>query len=263
MRGKIITIGSMKGGVGKTVTAFNLAFALMEQGKKVLAVDFDSQHNLTSCYGIGDDEFPKCRIGELMSAAIENNDLPDRKEYIIQKDGVDVIASSMSLSVVDARLRLEMGSEGILASVLDPLREDYDYILVDIGPALGCLSVNALTAADEVLIPVDPQLLAMMGLQDFLHTISKVKKRLNPKLKVTGILLTMCEARRNLYKTIIEQVESTFRDHHIRVFETRIPNTIKVGESVYYAQPLALYCPDTKVAAAYRNLGKELIAYEG
>ncbi len=259
--GRIILVGATKGGVGKSVSTYNLAYSLASMGKKVLAVDFDSQANLTTCFGVEDTAALPVAIGHLMMAQIDDEELPEPSEYIMSRNGVDFIPSSMVLSAVDAKLRLEMGAEKMLANILDPLRESYDYLVIDTCPALGALTINALAAADGVVITVNPQLLAMMGLQEFLKTIKKIRNRINPKLEVEGILLTMCEARTNLCKVISEQVAETF-EGQIRIFESRIPNTVKVGESVYYSEPLLEYAPQTKACQAYLDFGKELIAYE-
>ena len=257
--GKIYMIGAMKGGVGKSVSVFNLAYSLQKRGKRVLAVDFDPQANLTTCFGAEDVDVA---IGDLMMAVIEDEELPEREEYIWERNGVDFIPSSIQLSAVEAKLRLEMGAERMLAGILDPLRERYDFIIIDTCPALGALTINALAAADGVVITVNPQLLAMMGLQDFLKTIKKIKSRINPKLEVEGILLTMCEARTNLCKVISEQVAETF-EGQIKIFNSKIPSTVKVGESIYYSEPLLEYAPETKACKAYLDFGKELITYEG
>ena len=193
--GKIIVIGSQKGGVGKTTTTLNLAYSLKELGKKVLTVDFDSQANLTTCYGVEDTGALEYTIGHLMMDQMEEEFPESFEDYIQSRDGVDYLPSSIYLSVVDAKLRTEMGAERMLAEVLEPLKSRYDYILIDTCPSLGMLTINALAAADEVIITVNPQLLAMMGLEDFLRTVAKIKKRINPKLEVAGILLTMCESR--------------------------------------------------------------------
>lgn len=259
--GKIIILGSEKGGVAKTTSTFNLAYALAKEGKKVLAVDFDSQANLSTCFGIEDTAAVPVTVGHLMMQRIEDEELPDAAEYIQSRNGVDFIPSSIMLSVVEAKLRLEMGAERMLAGILEPLKERYDYILVDTCPSLGSLTINALSAADGVIITVNPQLLAMMGLQDFLKTVGKIRSRINPALHVEGILLTMCDARTNLCKVITEQVAETFQGQ-VRIFESRIPSTVKVGESVYYSQPLVEYAPDSGACAAYQNLAKEVIADE-
>ena len=219
--GKIMMIGSMKGGVAKTVTTFNLAYSLASLGKKVLAVDFDSQANLSTCFGIEDVTAVPVTIGNLMLSQMEEEELPDRSEYIQSRNGVDFISSSMVLSAVDSKLRLEMGAEKMLSEILEPLRDDYDYILIDTSPSLGALTINALSAADEVIITVNPQLLAMMGLQDFLKTVRKIKHRINDRLEVAGILLAMCDTRTNLCRTITEQVNDTF-EGQIRIYGSQI-----------------------------------------
>ena len=257
--GKIYMIGAMKGGVGKSVSVFNLAYSLQKRGKRVLAVDFDPQANLTTCFGAEDLDVA---VGDLMMAVIEDEELPEREEYIWERNGVDFIPSSIQLSAVEAKLRLEMGTEKMLATILEPLKGDYDYILIDTSPSLGTLNINAMAAADEVIVTVNPQLLAMMGLQDFLKSVKKIKSRLNEKLNVAGILLTMCDARTILCKTITEQVAETFQGQ-IRIFESKIPNTVKVGESVYYSEPLIEYAPDSNACRAYNKLAGEVIAYEG
>ena len=257
--GKIYMIGAMKGGVGKSVSVFNLAYSLQKRGKRVLAVDFDPQANLTTCFGAEDVDVA---VGDLMMAVIEDEELPEREEYIWERNGVDFIPSSIQLSAVEAKLRLEMGTEKMLATILEPLKGDYDYILIDTSPSLGALNINAMAAADEVIVTVNPQLLALMGLQDFLKSVKKIKSRLNEKLNVAGILLTMCDARTILCKTITEQVAETFQGQ-IRIFESKIPNTVKVGESVYYSEPLIEYAPDSNACRAYNKLAGEVIAYEG
>lgn len=196
-----------------------------------------------------------------MMAQMDEDAIPDKSEYIMSRNGVDFIPSSMVLSAVNAKLRLERGAEKMLSNILDPFRESYDYLIIDTCPVLGALTINALAAADGVVITVNPQLLAMMGLRDFLKTIKKIKNRINPKIEVEGILLTMCEARTNLCKVISEQVADSF-EGKIRIFKSKIPNTVKVGESVYYSEPLLEYAPNTKACKAYRDFGRELIANE-
>lgn len=163
-KAKIIMIGSMKGGVAKTVTTFKLAYSLTKIGKKVLAVDFDSRANLSTCFGIGDTASVPVTIGHLMMAQIEDDEMLETENFLQSRNGVDFISSSMILSAVDSKLRLEMGAEKMLSNILEPLRHSYDYILIDTSPSFGALTINALSAADEVIIIVNPQLLAMMGL---------------------------------------------------------------------------------------------------
>lgn len=152
--GKIILVGATKGGVGKTVSSYNLAYSLVKLGKKVLAVDFDSQANLTTCFGVENPAAVPVTIGHLMMTQMDEEAMPDKSEYIMSRNGVDFIPSSMVLSAVDAKLRLEMGAEKMLSNILDPLRESYDYLIIDTCPALGALTINALAAADGVVITV-------------------------------------------------------------------------------------------------------------
>lgn len=259
--GKILMCGSFKGGVGKTASSWNLAYSLTEMGKKVLAVDFDSQANLTTCFGIEDPAAVPVTIGHLMMSRLEEEELPDLSEYVQSRNGVDYIPSSMMLSAVDSKLRMEMGAEKMLASILEPLRGQYDYIILDTCPSLGSLTINALAAADAVIIVVNPQLLAMMGLQDFVRTVKKVRNRLNDRLQIAGILLTMCDTRTNLCKVITEQLTETF-EGQIQIFKSVIPNTVKVGESIYYSEPLLEYAPENKACRAYQNLAEEVDGHE-
>lgn len=253
---KVYMIGGMKGGTGKSLSTFNLAYSLQKMGKRVLTVDLDPQANLTTCFGVEDADVT---IADLMMSVIEDEVLPERSEYIWERNGVELIPSSMGLSAVEAKLRLEMGTEKMLERVLDPLKDEYDYILVDTAPTLGALNINAMSAADAVIVTVNPQLLAMKGLQDFLKTVKKIKSRVNEKLEVSGILLTMCDMRTNLCKTIMEQVEETFQGQ-IRVFNSKIPSTVKVGESVYYSEPLLEYAPNSAACKAYEKLAEEVVA---
>lgn len=196
-----------------------------------------------------------------MLAELEDETIMQVEEYIQTKDGVDFIPANILLSVVEAKLRLEMGAEKMLSNILEPLREKYEYILIDTCPSLGSLTINALAAADKVIIPVNPQLLAMMGLQDFIKTVAKIKHRINPRLEIAGILLTMCDARTNLCKVLTEEVMENFKEQ-IRVFDSHIPVTVKVGEAVYYNMAIEQYSPKASAGIAYKNLAKELIRYE-
>lgn len=253
----IYVIGAAKGGTGKTVTAYNLAYSLMKLGKRVLAVDMDPQANLTTCFGIENIAEIEVTIGHLLMAVLDDEELPETSEYIWERNGVDFIPASMMLSGVEAKLRLEMGSEKMLGRVLDGVKENYDCILVDTSPSMGTLTINALSCADRVIVTANPQLLAMKGLQEFLKTVNKIRNRLNGKLEVEGILLTMCDGRTNLCKTITGEVQNAF-DGKLRVFENMIPNTVKVGESVYYSEPLIEYAKDTAVCEAYYRLAEEI-----
>ena len=184
-----------------------------------------------------------------------------KTELVIRREELTaMLVNSLESSILQADFSeevQEMGAEGMLSRILEPLRDQYDYIILDTCPSLGALTINALAAADEVIITVNPQLLAMMGLQDFLKTVRKIRSRINNRLSVAGILLTMCDSRTNLCKVISEEVAETFQGQ-IRIFESRIPTTVKVGESVYYSEPLIEYAPGNGACEAYRMLAKEV-----
>ncbi|KYM54244.1 chromosome partitioning protein [Fusobacterium necrophorum subsp. funduliforme] len=255
---EIITIANRKGGVGKTTTTLNLAYSLKELGKKVLVIDLDPQANLTGCFGLENADNIKT-IGHLLMAELDEERYL-LKEYITAYDDIDIIPSSIYLSVAEAQMRMETGSERILSDITETLQEQYNYILIDTSPSLNILTINALCAADSVLITADTQLFAIVGISELLKTIQKIKKRVNPKLSVKGILLTMCDSRTNLSKLLTEQVEEMYQGK-IKVFQTKIPKTVKVGEAIYSGQSIKKYAKGSIVDLAYDHLAKE-ICYE-
>ena len=198
--GKIIVVANQKGGVAKTSTVRNLSYALAEMGKKVLVVDFDPQYNLTTSFGVLPTQAPY-NTGTLITNLLLDESLPDTNEFIQKIGSVDLIPSSRSLTVAEANLLMTPDSNDYLAALLNPLRLSYDYIIVDTNPSLGSLTINALTAADEVIIPIDPELFALTGLQALVDTIKKIKRKLNPSIEIGGILFTKCNKRTNLYGT--------------------------------------------------------------
>ena len=253
---QIIACCAQKGGCAKTVTVHNLSTAFKRMGKSVLAVDFDTQASLTTCFGLNPDRVP-VNIADLMDVQIHDEELPSRSEYIHHCGGVDLIPSSAKLSAVSEIMHHEIGCERFLYNILEPLRNDYDYILVDTGPKLDNLSINALIAADQLLIPVNPQFLSTAGLQALLKTVTKVQRRFNPQIKISGILLTMCEQRTNLCKIISSQIREEYQDT-VPVFSNSIPMSVKIGEAVYYSQSVIDYAPKSKVALSYQSFAEEL-----
>lgn len=254
----VITIANRKGGVGKTTTTLNLACSLRELGKKILVIDLDPQANLTRCFDVGNSENIKT-VGHLLTAELEEESY-SVEEYILSYDEMDIIPSSIFLSAVETQMRSETGSERILSEIINQIREHYDYILIDISPSLNILNINALCASDSVLITADTGVFAVVGIGELLKTVQKIKKRVNPKLKVQGILLTMCDNRTNLSKLLTQQVEEMYQGK-IAVFKTKIPKTVKVGEAIYSGQSIKKYAKGSSVDIAYDNLAKE-ICYE-
>lgn len=255
---EVITIANRKGGVGKTTTTLNLAYSLKEVGKKVLVIDLDPQANLTRCFDVENPENIKT-IGHLLMAELEEESY-SVEDYVISYDGINIIPSSLYLSVAEVQMRTETGSERILSGAIASLKKAYDYILIDTSPSLNILTINALCAADSVLITADTQLFAIVGISELLKTIQKIKKRVNPKLSVKGILLTMCDSRTNLSKLLTEQVEEMYQGK-IKVFQNKIPKTVKVGEAIYSGQSIKKYAKGSSVDLAYDHLAKE-ICYE-
>ena len=253
---QVIVCCAQKGGCAKTVTVHNLSTALSQMGKKILAVDFDAQASLTICFGI-EPRTPSVNIAHLMDMQAQDLPTPTKEDFVLHCSGIDLIPSSSRLSAISEMLRHEIGCERFLSNILNTLRNDYDYIIVDTGPKLDNLSVNALIAADQLLIPVNPQFLSTAGLQPLLEMIHKVRLRFNPKIQISGILLTMCEQRTNLCKIISSQIRDAYSGT-VPIFENSIPMNVKVGESVYYAQSVLDYAPTSKAACAYKRFAVEL-----
>lgn len=254
---KIIATVNQKGGVGKTTTTLNLGYALAEEGKRVLLIDFDPQSSLTVCMGYDDTDSIDITIAGLMQAVIDDVDLPAKEEYIIKKDKLDLVPCSLELSAIDVSLVNAMSREMILKTILSEVKEDYDYILIDCSPSLGMLTINALTAATGVLIPVTPEFLSAKGLEILLQNIARVKKRLNPDIEIEGILFTMYSGRMKLTQAVEQLVKETYGEN-IGIYETKIPKSIKVGEANMMSKCIMEYAADNQVSAAYRKLATEM-----
>jgi chromosome partitioning protein len=254
---KIISVANQKGGTAKTTTASNLGNALAENGFRVLLVDFDPQSNLSMSFGIENPDELKISMNDVLTMVMEGSALPDRADYIIKGKKLDIIPCNINLAVTEINLRDEMGGEHSLRILLEPLRYDYDYIIVDTNPYLGQLTINALAACDEVIIPVSPQLWSATGLTDLLQTIFKVKRKINPSITVAGILLTICDERTNLFRDAKNLIEEHYSDK-IRIFNTHIPSTVKVGEANYSSKSIIDYKPTSKAALAYKDFAREV-----
>ena len=258
---RIIAIANQKGGVGKTSTSMNMAYALAAMGKKVLLIDYDPQANLTMCFGINRPEEIECSIYHLMMAVIEEGIIPEKEKFILCIGKVDLIPSSIELSAVEVNLVNAMSREVVLKTLLENLKEFYDYIIIDCMPSLGMLTINALAACDRVLITATPQYLSAKGLELLLKTIFKVKKRINPSIEIEGILITMFSDRTNISKEILKLITEAYGSQ-IKLFESRIPISIKVGESNFHNQSIIEFQPVNKVAVAYKNFVEEYIENE-
>ena len=249
--GKMIAITNQKGGVGKTTTAVNLSAWLAEMGKKTLMVDLDPQGNTTS--GLG------CRVKE-------HNSIYDvlmgraKMEDCIQKTAVKklkLVGSDIRLAGAEVELVGEEKREYYLKTVLAPIRDDFDFILIDCPPSLSLLTLNALAAADSVLIPIQCEYYALEGVTSLMNTIGRVKKAMNPRLEIEGVLLTMLDGRTNLGLQVVDQVKKHFKKE---VFATTIPRNVRLGEAPSHGEPIHLYDPKSTGALAYQSLAKEVLA---
>lgn len=249
--GKIIAIANQKGGVGKTTTAFNLGSCLALAGKKVLLVDADPQANATSGLGIDPESLDAC-IYECM---VDQYPAADAIVPTCIK-GLSIIGSRIDLVGAEVELTARRDREKVLAAALTPLKDNYDFILIDCSPSLGIITLNALTAADSVIIPVQAEYFALEGISQLLNTIRIIKNRLRPDLEIEGFLLTMYDARLRLANQIYEELKGHFGK---MVFSTVIPRNIKLSESPSHGLPVILYDPDSRGAIAYTQLARELI----
>ena len=251
--GKVIALANQKGGVGKTTTTINLGAALAEQGRRVLLVDMDPQGALSVGLGLN----PMALDRTVYNLLLEPKADPVAAITTTKVDRLDLLPSNIDLAAAEVLLVGEVAREQALARVLRPLRKRYDYLLVDCPPSLGLLTVNALTAADAVLVPLECEYFALRGMALLMDTIEKVRERLNPELDVLGILATMYDPRTVHGREVLGRVEDAFGD---RVFRTVISKTIRFAEAPVAGESILTYAGSSTGAAAYRELAKEVAA---
>ncbi len=252
--GRVIAIANQKGGVGKTTTSINLSAALAEQGKKVLVIDTDPQGNTTSGFGLDKNELENT-IYELMIGECETNDAIV-KNVVEEIDGVDIIPSNVNLAAVEIELIDAEQKEFILREAIKTVKDDYDFIVIDCPPSLSMLTVNAMTTANTVLVPIQCEYYALEGLSQLVHTVNLVKDRLNPELEMEGVVFTMFDSRTNLSLQVVENVKEHIQEN---VYKTIIPRNIRLAEAPSYGMPINVYEPKSAGAEAYRLLAGEVI----
>ena len=249
--GRIIAVANQKGGVGKTTTAINLAACLAEAGKKVLTIDLDPQGNMTSGLGVDKNEventvyelmLDECSIKESMTDTVI--------------DGMKIIPSNVNLAGAEIELLGIPEKEYILRNAVDYIKDDYDFVIIDCPPSLNMLTVNALTTANTVLVPIQCEYYALEGLSQLMHTIDLVKDRLNPELEIEGVVFTMYDARTNLSLQVVENVKNNLNQ---RIYKTIIPRNVRLAEAPSYGMPITKYDPRSTGAEGYRLLAEEVI----
>ena len=252
--GKIIAIANQKGGVGKTTTSINLSACIAEKGKKVLVIDIDPQGNTTSGYGIEKNELENT-IYELMlgECSIEDCIIKDAIK------NVSILPSNVNLAAAEIELIGVERKEYILKNEVDWIRDRYDYIIIDCPPSLSMLTVNAMTTADSVLVPIQCEYYALEGLSQLIHTVNLVKERLNPDLDMEGVVFTMYDSRTNLSSQVVENVKSNLRQ---KIYKTVIPRNIRLAEAPSHGEPINIYDSKSAGAESYRALAKEVMNRE-
>ena len=254
---KVIALTNQKGGVGKTTTAVNLGVSLAKQGKSVLLVDADAQANLTMALGYTKTDNLPITLSDIMQDIIDGKSVDVQESILHTDEGVDLLPSCVELAGVETTLIDTKNRESVLKACISKVKKNYDYVLIDCMPALGMLTINGLAAADSVIIPNQPHYFSIKGLEQLLRSVSKVKRQINPNLRIDGILMTMVMPRTKITQTVISTVKNAY-GRNIKIFDTQIPFSIRAVEATAEGKSIFAYDKSGKVAAAYEQFGKEV-----
>lgn len=254
---RVIAVANQKGGVSKTTTTVNLGIGLVRKGKRVLVIDADAQSSLTESLGFHQTDQLDVTLSTIMEKIITDKPLEKDEGILHHEEGIDLLPCNIELSGLEVSLINAMSRELIMKQYIDQKREEYDFILVDCMPSLGMLTINALSAADSVLIPVQAAYLPVRGLEQLITTISRVKKHINPKIEFEGIVISMVDSRTVYAREIIELVKENYKQN-LRVFETMIPFSVRAAETSAVGVSIFKLYPNHKVAKAYERLTEEI-----
>ena len=257
---KVIAVSNQKGGVGKTVSCVNLGIGLAQEGKKVLLIDGDPQGSLTISLGYEEPDEMEYSVATLMMNIVNDEKMNIEKTILHHKEGVDLIPANIELSAIEVSLVNAMSRELILRSMVEKLRDFYDFIIIDCPPALGMLTVNAMTAANTVIVPIQCEFYALDGLTQLIYTIELIQKSLNPDLTIEGVVFTMYDARTNLSLQVVENVKSYLNQN---IYKTIIPRNVRLAEAPSHGLPINLYDPRSSGAESYDLLAEEVIENGG
>ena len=258
---KVIAVSNQKGGVGKTVSCVNLGIGLAQEGKKVLLIDADPQGSLTISLGYEEPDEMEYSLATLMLNIVNDEKLNMEKTILHHKEGVDLIPANIELSAIEVSLVNEMSRELIMRSLVERLREFYDFIIIDCMPSLGMITINALACSDKIIIPVQGEYLAAKGMGHLLKTVTRVQKQINPNLKIGGVLLTLVDKRTNLSKDVRDTLIDNY-GQYVKIYGAEIPKAINTAKSTSTGKSIFEFDKNSPVANAYNNLAKEVLENE-